>query len=99
MQNLDKTEIINFLKSNKAFLREKYGVVSIGLIGSYARNEQKEDSDIDFLVELTEPNFHFLAGLIIYLEENLGKKVDLVRKRDRLRKSFMRRIEKDILYA
>ncbi len=99
MKTIDKESIISFLKTNKEFLKENFGVISIGLIGSYARNEQNQKSDIDFLVELTEPRFDYLAGLMIYLEENFGKKVDIVTKHKYLKERFVRRVEKEIIYA
>src|SRR5438552_10767239 len=99
MSNLDKNTIVSFLKSNKAFLREKYGVISIGLIGSYARNEQKGDSDIDFLVEFDEVNYHKLAGLYIYFENYFKGKIDIVIKSSYLRKRFRDIVEREVIYA
>ena len=49
-KNLTSKEIIKTLKENHAILK-KYDVKKIGLFGSYAKGEQKKDSDIDFLVE------------------------------------------------
>ncbi len=62
-KNLSKTDIILFIKREKTFLKEKFGVVKIGLFGSYAKDGQSAESDIDILVELTEPRFDYLAGL------------------------------------
>jgi uncharacterized protein len=47
---LTSDEILTFLRKNKLTLKEKFFVTEIGLFGSYARNEQTENSDIDFLV-------------------------------------------------
>jgi len=74
---LSHTEIMDVLKNDKAFLRKEFGVINIGLFGSYAKGNQKEDSDIDFLVELQEPRFEWLAGLQIYLETKFGRKIEL----------------------
>ncbi len=52
---LTKNEIIRLIKAEKAFLKEKFGVINIGLFGSYAKDQQNLDSDIDFLVEFSEP--------------------------------------------
>lgn len=54
MQNLNKENIIEFIRKNKTFLHDKFGVLSIGLMGSYARDEQTADSDIDFMVKFKE---------------------------------------------
>jgi predicted nucleotidyltransferase len=92
-------DILKLLKSEKEFLRREFGVINIGLFGSYVRGKQKFDSDIDLLVELREPRFDFISGLQIYLEGRLGKPVDLVRKRKGMSERFLKRIEDDIYYA
>jgi len=96
---LKKEEIIAFLRANKELLHEKYGVVDIGLIGSYARNEQTEESDIDFLVKFTEPKFHYWAGLLIFLENSFNKKIDIVTLGKYLKRSFLDVVEEEVIYA
>lgn len=50
-----------------------------GVFGSYVRGEQKEDSDLDVLVEFeTDANLLGLTGLADFLEEKLNIKVDVV---------------------
>ena len=58
---------------------QRYGVKRIGLFGSCVREEMKEDSDVDILVEI-EKDISLLdfVGLKLEVEEALGKKVDLV---------------------
>ena len=92
-------EILNILRKEKPYLQENFGLLSIGLFGSYAKGMERPDSDIDVLVELTEPRFDFLAGLQIYLESRLGKPVEVIRKRKGLSERFLRRIEKNIHYV
>jgi len=46
---LTQEEILHFLRDNKELFAEKYSLEKIGLFGSFARNEQTEDSDIDLL--------------------------------------------------
>ena len=96
---LSHTEIMDVLKNDKAFLRKEFGVINIGLFGSYAKGNQKEDSDIDFLVELQEPRFEWLAGLQIYLETKFGRKIELVRKGKNVNRRVTQRIERDVIYA
>ncbi len=58
----------------------EYGVKKIGLFGSYVRNMQNAQSDIDLLVEF-EPdklNYSNFINLAFFLEDNLESKVDLV---------------------
>jgi predicted nucleotidyltransferase len=92
-------EIMDFLQEKKAYLKKEFGVLSIGLFGSYANGTQGPNSDVDFLVELKEPRFDYLAGLQLYLEDSLGKPVELVRKRSSLNERFIKRIRTQINYA
>jgi uncharacterized protein len=96
---LSHTEIMDVLKNDKAFLRKEFGVINIGLFGSYAKGNQKEDSDIDFLVELQEPRFEWLAGLQIYLETKFGRKIELLRKGKNVNQRLIQKVERDIIYA
>ena len=98
-QNLSKREIINFIKVEKTFLKENFGVLNIGLFGSYARDQHNQDSDIDFLVEFSKPSFDYLAGLQIYMEKKLNKKIEIVRKRSLKHSSFFERIEQEAIYV
>ena len=100
MENiLAKKEIIDFLTQEKTFIKNKYGVITIGLFGSYARDEQKPDSDIDIIVEFEKARFDLLAGLQIFLEDKFGRKVEIVRKGKYLTARFLSIVEKDISYA
>lgn len=55
-----------------------FGVSRIGVFGSHARGEADEDSDVDVLVELSEPTFDNFMDLVFFLEELFGREVDLV---------------------
>ncbi len=76
-KTLTRKEIIKTLKEHRAVLK-KYDVKKIGLFGSYVKGEQKEDSDIDFLVEFKKPSFDNFMNLIFYLENLFGTKVDIL---------------------
>ncbi len=82
-ETLTVEKIISILKKHKDELREKYRVIEIGIFGSYVRNEQKEDSDVDILVEF-EPDARIslldFVELENYLSDLLSVKVDLVEK-------------------
>ena len=98
-QLLSHKDILRLLKAEKAFLRNEFGVINIGLFGSYAKGSQQVDSDIDLLVELREPRFEWIAGLQMYLEKRFDKKIELVRKSDNVNRRFTQRIENEVLYA
>ena len=58
---------------------KRYDVKRAALFGSFVRGEQREDSDIDILVEFKDgKSLLDLAGLKIELEEALGRKVDVL---------------------
>ncbi len=70
-------DIRNILKSNESNLRDKFKAVKFYLFGSYARGEQTSESDIDLLVEFSEPvGFEFI-DLKDELENIFRKNVDL----------------------
>lgn len=95
----NKEDIIQILKDEKKLLSDQFGVLSIGLFGSYANGAQNSESDIDLMVELKEPRYEFLAGLQIYLEQKFEKKIELIRKRKNFSDSFVKSIEKNIIYV
>jgi len=76
-------EIKKILRTHKEELMEKYGVQGIGIFGSYVRGEQKEDSDIDILLEF-KPDARIslldFVELENYISDLLEVKVDLVEK-------------------
>lgn len=76
---LHKESILQILAAHKQQLAV-YGVDQIGLFGSYVRNEATENSDIDLLVNIRKDKktFNNFLSLNYYLEELLGKKVELV---------------------
>jgi hypothetical protein len=96
---MTKVDILDFLSSHKEELAHKYGVTKIGLFGSYARDEQREDSDIDIAVEIESTNkFRSFFNLKYFLEENLHKKIDLGIE-GALKPIAKKYIEREILYA
>lgn len=63
-------------------LHKDYGVSRIELFGSYVRGEQREDSDLDVLIDFDrEVSLLDVVGLEIFLSESLGIKVDVVLRR------------------
>ncbi len=74
---MTKEDIKRIIKENKEIL-DKYKVKSISLFGSYVRNEQKEDSDVDFLVEFEESTYDNFIKLVFILEDLLKKEVTVV---------------------
>lgn len=88
-----REEIMEALSGLADELKRIYKVERIGLFGSYARQEQRPDSDIDLLVDFTEDADLFdLVELKYYLDEKLHHRVDIVPARalrDELKKSVL----------
>ncbi len=97
---MTKTEVLNYLKSHKAELKERFGVIKIGLFGSFARDEQRDDSDIDLAIEMEKDKkcIKDFFGLKRELEAQLGKKVDLGIE-TALKLLAKEQIQKDIIYV
>ncbi len=73
-----KNEIVQILKEKYPFFKVEYGVKRIGLFGSYAKNNQTENSDIDIIVEFDRPIGFRFVEFSEYLENLLGRKVDVL---------------------
>ncbi|MCF6246256.1 MAG: nucleotidyltransferase domain-containing protein [Desulfobacula sp.] len=81
---MDRSTILNFIKTNSSYLHSKYNISKIGLIGSFARNEQNDGSDIDFLIEFksgTQDIFNLKLNLKEYLKTNLNRDIDICREK------------------
>jgi uncharacterized protein len=74
-----KKELIDAIKLHRTELFDNYPIERIGLFGSWMKNTQNKDSDVDALIELSEPItlFQFI-DIQEYLEDLVGYKVDLV---------------------
>jgi len=93
-------EIKDKIEKLKPVLRERFRVKIIGVFGSYTRGEEKEDSDLDVLVEFEEGAELSLLDFIRlenYLSEELGVKVDLVEK-NTLKPRIGKRILEEVVY-
>ena len=81
-QALSSTETLAVLREHKPMLAERFGVVELALFGSTVRDEAGPDSDVDILVSLDDrPGWTRFFYVQRYLEEALGRPVDLVVER------------------
>ncbi|AFM26677.1 nucleotidyltransferase family protein [Desulfomonile tiedjei] len=74
---MTRDEILNILEKNRDAIRG-FGVRRLGIFGSYARDEQTETSDMDFLVEFEIASFDNYFDLKFFLEGLFERPVDLV---------------------
>ena len=76
LESLD--EVLGRLREHLPSLRRRYGVRELWLFGSYVRNEQSEDSDLDVLIEFSEtPGLFKFVRLERELSDLVGIEVDL----------------------
>jgi predicted nucleotidyltransferase len=98
---LTSNEIINFLQENKNFFRQNFYCTEIGIFGSFARNEQTEESDIDILVEFdpNTPDFYNVElQLKGYLKSHFNREIDICSKKW-IKPIFKILVLKDAIYA
>lgn len=89
-----RQDYIDIIRSHGSELRDRFGVQSMTLFGSVARNEHHEGSDIDVFVDMP-PKFLIACAAADYLEDLLGCKVDLVRNHKHLSPFFLNQIKRD----
>lgn len=74
-----RAQVIALLSAKREEIAERFGVRSLSIFGSTARDEARPDSDVDVLVEFVGPvTFDAHMGLLVYLEDLLGRRVDVV---------------------
>jgi len=100
---MDKNKILNHLKSKKEFYKKEYGITTLGLYGSYARDEANENSDVDIFYE-RDSNFELKSGFdFMFLDEEIAKElnikhVDFV-KLDSMNPIIKHYAQKDFIYV
>ena len=97
-KQIDKTNILNYLKEHYSEFINKYNVEKIGLFGSYARDEATENSDIDIFVKM-KPSLFDMVAIKEQIENDLNRKVDIIREHKNIKPIFLKMIQKDLIYA
>ena len=92
------TTIEEKLRQAKPVLQDKYSVDKIGYFGSFARGDYREDSDVDILVTFSQPVGWEFFDLKEYLEQILGKEVDLVTEHS-IRKQWKEAVLSQVKYV
>lgn len=90
-----RTDIETKLQQIKPILTDKFHVSRIGYFGSYAREQQTESSDLDLLVEFSQPVGWSFFTLERFLEQSLGLRVDLVTRealKERIKESILNQV-------
>lgn len=94
---MNRDETLKLLAKHKADLARRFGVSELALFGSTVRGDERVDSDIDILVVFDGPSTsQRYFGVQFYLEDLLGRPVDLV-TRKALRGELARHIEREAI--
>ena len=92
------SQIQEILAAHKKELSTDYHVNRLAIFGSYARNEQKGESDVDILVDFKGPIGIEFVDLADYLESLLGVRVDLVSFKG-IKRKYYQAIQDDLTYV
>lgn len=96
---MDLNSLLKILNEHKQEIQRNFGVKSLRIFGSTVRGENKPESDIDILVEFNGPaTFDEYMDLKIFLEDLLGKQIDLVTEKA-LKPRLRPYIEKEAIYV
>lgn len=87
-------EYIDIIRKHSSELQEQFGITSMRLFGSVARNEHREGSDVDLFVTMPPKFFNYIQA-VQYLEQLLGCHVDMIQDHKNLRPFFREQIEQD----
>lgn len=96
---MDRDYILSLLKVYYLCNKERFGIDSLGLFGSFVRNEGREDSDIDILISLKRSNLFTYALIAQQLETVFGRHVDLISSKAKLKDDFRNHVEKEVVYV
>lgn len=93
-----RDDALRFLQQHMPVLREM-GVESLGVFGSFARDEVTDDSDLDLLVSFSRPiTSKRYFGTLFYVEDRIGRKVDLATT-DMLRPFIIPSVQRDLVHV
>jgi predicted nucleotidyltransferase len=96
---MQQSEILLKLKNIKPELEKKYGLTTLALFGSYSRNEQRADSDIDLLIDFDKMDVHNFFDCAFELQDLFKSKEVQIVTRDGIKPKYFDAIKQDLLYA
>jgi predicted nucleotidyltransferase len=96
---MKQDDVLQALSRFRQDRQDEFGIVRIGIFGSAARDQMSDESDIDVVVELAEPDLLTMVGIKQELEGLLNRPVDIVRYREKMNAFLKRRIEQKAIYA
>lgn len=97
--DMTQQELLQTIAQFRRSRQDEFGIVRIGVFGSAARDDVDEESDVDIVVEIAQPDLLTLVGIKQELEELLKRQVDVVRYRENMNRFLKQRIERDAVYV
>jgi predicted nucleotidyltransferase len=94
----DLSTIKQIIKELKPELEKKFHVSSIGIFGSIVRNDFSENSDVDIIVDFSQPIGIEFIDLADLLEEKFHEQVELVSRKG-IKPQYFSSIENEIVYV
>ncbi len=96
---MERDAILAILRDFKQNFSDKYGILELGVFGSIARDDAREDSDVDICIKTKTPNPFAIVHIREEIESRVGKHVDIVRVREKMNTFLKERIEKEGVYV
>lgn len=96
---MTRDEILNAIEKYKQKNQIKYQINRIGVFGSIAKNQMRDSSDIDIVVELEKQDLFYLIGIKQDLEEALHYPIDIVSYREKMNPFLKARINSEAVYV
>lgn len=96
---MSQQEVLKTLSVFRQNRQDEFGIVRIGLFGSTARGTASVESDVDVVVELSQPDLFHLIGIKQELEALFNRPVDIVRYRERMNRFLKQRIDEEAIYV
>ncbi|MEW6558451.1 MAG: nucleotidyltransferase domain-containing protein [Elusimicrobiota bacterium] len=103
---MNRKNAISILKKELPYLINKYGVQKIGVFGSTVKNKSNIDSDVDIFVKFSKPIGLEFVDFCEYLEQKLGKAVDVITpdglegiRVERVKKEMKEELKNNLIYV
>ena len=96
---MNREKVLRELKKHKPILEKRFGVTSLALFGSFARDRATDESNVDILVRFNRPaTSKSFFGAQFYIEDLLGRDVNLVTNKA-LSSNFRPHVEREAVYV
>ncbi len=96
---MGREDILAVLRDFKNKFAEQYGIVELGIFGSVARDEARDDSDLDICIRTKTPDAFAMVHIKEEIEHRVHRHVDIVRVRENMNPYLKERIQKEGVYV